>query len=369
MTLAELLTYVDISHLKKIHLYYNLESNANSKNQLICSILRFLDKKNVIKTFKTLNEDENKFTHLLILDTTTFFTLEELSSKAETIYKEEEKQRQLLFSILKKGWLFPGYSQQTRNFYYIPEDLKHNLLWHILQPFKNRTNCLLKDPLSYLDHENLIFFDLYIFLSFVYRNIISLNQDGSIPKIKQKSLFKHFNVTEKCIDKGPRFGFGRRYHQYPDRFSLLYDYAYYKGYIEEGNDYLLKLTPKGKEFLEKNDKEEINEIYRFWLRLYKKPIPNLSIVLRLINYLILKDWFKLNVVFNVIKPWLNDFYYENKETLFLKIINMLVYLGILKFGEENNEKFIKFTSLGWKIFNKVNMLKESDLEEKFVSIF
>ena len=73
-----------------------------------------------------------------------------------------------------------------------------------------------------------------------------------------------------------RFGYGRMFKEYPNRFSFIYDYCYYHQLISE-HDLTLRINGgMVRHGLVEGKKESLAEVYTFWLRLYKNPIPNIQ---------------------------------------------------------------------------------------------
>jgi hypothetical protein len=173
-------------------------------------------------------------------------------------------------------------------------------------------------------------------------------------------------VSEPLLNgKQPRFGFGRSYHLYPDRFSLLYDFCFYKNYIQEDIDGYLRFREQ--DFGNITDTDMILALYRFWIRLYKRPIPNLAIILKWIGSFGHVGWFPVRIAKEVVTPWLNSFYYETEESLFARLLQMLGHLGILRIGEESTgDQYFKLTAIGDKIFSDVSAFQEKVIDIAFV---
>ncbi|MGA8943856.1 MAG: hypothetical protein WB502_14275 [Thermoactinomyces sp.] len=375
MRISEWLTYTGIDQLKQMNRYYGCDSQrSHSKHELIRSLLQHIGKKGQLeKQIARLNDREFRFLQLIMLDQSTAYSMEELLAKGRVAINGQQGQaRQLIVEALKRGWLFPGYSRQTQNLYYVPSDLRMQVVEILLKPYKLEENRLHEPPAVYRDEQHQLLYDLYHFLSFINKEIVRLTVDGAIYKNQQKQLFQTFYIRETPIaGKGPRFGFGRSYHLYPDRFSLLYDYAYYEGYFIEDEKGYLCLTEKGKGKLDKKEKDsqgqdQGKEIVRFWIRLYRRAIPQLPMIIRWISLLTYPGWVQKSLVFQAVEPWLKAFFYESKESLFQKVLKMLVHLGVCLIGQEGDKQYLTLSPSGVKWLHGISAFRERAIEEEFV---
>lgn len=366
--MADWLTYTGIEQLKQLNRFYGgIVSDHHSKHDLICAVLRKVGEKSCLDQMMTeLLPAQQRFMQLIILDQSLSYTIEELLAKGRAALQNEQGEpRSFVVEALKRGWLFPGYSHRTQYLYHVPSDLRERMTKLLIRPFLD-IDVLLRPPAFYRNEEGQLENDLYRFLEMIQKEELRLTQDGAIHKQQQKQLFKAFMVTEKVVDrKGPRFGFGRMYHLYPDRFSLLYDYAFYKEYFRE-NEGFLSLTEVGNGYLNKNDSDTGKQLYRFWIRLYRKPIPHLPIIIRWIALLSRSSWMPIEQIYQAVKEWLSAFYYESEESLFKKIIQMLVHLGVLQFGVEQDQSWVKLTQSGVKWMHGISVFREQVIEEGFI---
>lgn len=369
MRMADWLTYTDIEQLKQLNRYYGCVSDHHSKHDLICSLLRQMGKKSRLKRMmEELTPAEHRFLQLIVLEPSPSYTMEELLAKGRAALNGTEGEpRFFIVEAMKKGWLFPGYSHRTQYLYHIPSDTRKQMLELFTEPYRAEQQALTEEPAFYRNEENQCIADLYHFLDFIRKEVVRLTHDGSIYKQQQKQLFKSFHIPEEPINqKGPRFGFGRRYHSYPDRFSLLYDYAYYKGYLIEEEEGTLRLTDSGLGKLIHKDIQEGKQLYRFWIRLYQKPIPHLPILIRWIGLLAYPGWVSKELVYQAAGEWLSPFYYETAQSLFGKILQMMLHLGVLKVGTENEQHFLTLTETGIKWMHGVSAFREQTIEEEFM---
>lgn len=371
MRIADWLCYTDINQLKRIGEYYGcLEEKTHSKKVLIHSLLHQMGKKETLKQqILSLTPLERRFLEQIVLDQSPSFTMEELLAKGKAaLGKDDGQPRQLIMGILKRGWLFPGYTNQTQHLYHVPSDIKEKIIKLLIAPFLQEGMVLDRAPSVYRDEQKLMMEDLRQFLNFLQKEVVRLTVDGAIYRNQQKQLFKLFLVPEEPITgKGPRFGFGRCYHVYPDRFSLLYDYALYQGYIREDEEGYLCLTELGSGKL-KNTLNEGKQLVRFWLRLYRNPIPQLPIIVRWMVHLTQTMWVNLEAIYQAVEPWLNTYYYESKESLFQKIVQMLVHLGVFKIGSEFGVTYLNLSESGFEWMKGIAAFREQVIEDNFINL-
>lgn len=368
MRVADWLTYTDLEHLRRLQAYYDEQTriDLHSKHELISQLLRRLsDQKELEQVYNRSSADEKAFLELLLFDEATTFTVEELVAKAKlALANKDHAPRKLLVQIIKKGWIFPGYSSHTRDLYYVPSDLKERLLKLIIEPVLPEPR--LRPPNVYRNEEGQLVNDLIIFLRFLQQELIRLTQDGAIYKQQQKRLFQSMVVLEKPITrKGPRFGFGRSYHLYPDRFALLYDYAYYQGYFSEESHRSLRLTPKGEGKIRETTLKDGEQLYQFWIRLYRRPIPQLPVILRWISIFADIGWSRLNIVYKTVRRWLAPYYYESQESLFQRVIQMLLHLGVIQVGSVGDDQYLTSTAQGKQWMKRHSAFQLQEIEEGF----
>jgi len=354
MNLAEMLLYADINQINKIADSYNCNCDRHSKTEMIQALIfAMLSKSNLETQATKIDKLEETFLYLLYLNTRDNYSYEELVAKAKQAIGLIDTAstcipRELILCSLKKGWLFQGVGKKHLLSYLVPQDYKTSLLQTIKNNLLEKINSV--DELNlYRDESSLIVSDLTIFLQFVLNEEVLLTGDGNIYKRQQNILLNMFFVPEEPLKKAPwRFGYGRRYNEYPDRFSLIYDYAYYYKLIHEDQEGLLFLTPLGGKWLNKSEYfDEEYKLYQFWVRLYKHTIPFLQIILKLIDLVAYKRWVEVQSVENQLVFWVKEHYYEKKEEIFEdRILKMLFHLGVIQIGEFANNRYLRVTDKG-----------------------
>ncbi|PTM58701.1 hypothetical protein [Desmospora activa] len=367
MNFADLLTYADIEHLKRMANHYRCGADVHSKGDLIASLLNHLGRPSRLSgMMDSLEEAEVRFLEQLCFDSRERYSQEDLIAKGRAALGEkEENPRTLVRTGLERGWIFPGVHRGDRMLFHIPQDLRHR----ILRLFADRTMVKGEPEPAFIRNEvGMLADDLLHFLRFLMEQEVPLTSEGSIYRQQQRQLFKRFSVPEELVDrKGWRFGFGRRYHLYPDRFSLLYDYAFFRGYIrEEEESFRLCLSADGIGKLQSKDNEEGRELFRFWMRLYKKPISQLPVIVRWIDLLAHTRWFPSDRLEEAVSHWLQPFYYETPSSLFQRIIRMMTHLGLVAVGRnEKKQPWVRMNEGGHIWLQGLNGFAEKKLDSRF----
>jgi hypothetical protein len=346
VNLAEILVYTDIRQLHQIASHYGCECNPHSKNDLITTLLSNLRHRNTIQTqVEQLTSVEIHFLLQILLDKRTLFSMEDLLAKASVALDAEgekttEEARLLIANSLKRGWLFPA-KGRTAGQYQCPQDLREPYLQAWLKLCKG-DGAADAEPAVYRDEGTAMCDDLYQFLRFLGQEPIPLTADGGMYKRYQTQLFRFFSVAEEPLPPQKwRFGYGLHFDLYPDRFSLLYDYCYYQRWIEEAPG-SLQISEKGREQLEEPFTDQIHyELVRFWLRLYKRAVPNLPMIVQLIPVMTGGGWIPQRWIAEILLPWMKPFYYdEPANILHNRILKMMVHLGLLKVGQREDGEWL-----------------------------
>jgi hypothetical protein len=362
MNLAEMLCYADIHQLNRIAKCYRCECDGHSKNDLIQAILNQVLRRDSFRNqMETLEREDVQFIQSLIFDSRDVFSLEELMARAnQTLFhgNEERSPREMIINLTQKGWLFNGISHQTKTLFQIPNDVKRKIVDTLQSRIEQEVRSE-EEPPFYRDEQGLLREDIYIFLKYVAQNELLLTSDGGIYKRQQQALFDQMHVKEEPIrHRGWRFGYGRRFKEYPDRFSFIYDYCFYSDYIKEEGLYLI-LTPTGQMKVAEKTLEETATVYRFWLRLYRGPIRNLQVLVRLMD-LLGDRWVSLSTVKELLSPYIKDYYYDDGNSIIEKrMIQMMHHLGLIRLGQsEGGESVLKMTETGHRLIHGIAVKDE-----------
>ncbi len=347
VNLAEILVYTDIRQLHQIANHYGCECNPHSKNDLITTLLSNLRHKSTIQTeVERLSSPEVHFLMQLLLDKRSVFSLEDLMAKASVAIDSEHEQRmeegrKLIAAALRRGWVFPA-KGKTVGQYQIPQDLREPYLKAWLNGKLDEAEWKGTQPAAYRDEGTAMSDDLYQFLRFLEREPVPLTADGGMYKRYQSQLLRFLSVQEEPLPPQKwRFGYGLHFDLYPDRFSLLYDYCYYQRWIEESPG-VLRIAEKGVEQLLTPVSEQIqHDVIRFWLRLYKRAIPNLPMIVQVIPVTTRGGWLAQSSLANLLLPWIKPFYYDEPlNILHNRILKMMVHLGLLKVGQRGDGEWM-----------------------------
>ncbi|WP_339273229.1 hypothetical protein MKY59_19325 [Paenibacillus sp. FSL W8-0426] len=354
MNLADMLTFADIGQLNRIADYYNCKCKPNSKHELIQSILTTLGNRPFFeKQVSELDWPNRRFLNLLLFDSRQYFGMEELIAIARQSLEKQEgdagmSPRDLIVRFSKSGWLFNGTTQQTKYLYQVPQDLKARFRDVLAAHLKEGIETT-DEPAMYRDEHHLLAEDLKLFLQYVSRHDIALNAEGMMYRRSQMQIMEHLHIRETLVGKaGWRFGYGRSFKDYPDRFAFIYDYAYHHRLIRENRDGL-ELTSEGEDKLVTENGSEMVQMFRFWLRLYKGAIPNLASVVYWIGECA-REWSTSSSLFHQIGPLIQPFYYDTPEAIFdQRITKMMLHLGMLRIGEHSGLRTMQMTAWGSRL--------------------
>ncbi|GAA4843777.1 hypothetical protein GCM10023310_22070 [Paenibacillus vulneris] len=373
MNLADMLSYADIHELSRIANTYNCDCNGHSKNELIQSILSTVNRREIFeRQVIDLSIEDVRFLNSLIFDQRGSFSLEELIARVQQsrFSKDEDEMwnpRDMISRFKQRGWLFNGYSQNTRYLFQVPADLKRRFSEALTKQFRQQL-VQSNEPIVYRDEQKLLIDDIYHFLHYVQQNEAILTSDTTLYKRQLMQILDRFSVKEEPVGKTAwRFGYGRFFKDYPNRFSLIYDYCYYAELITEHNQ-VLALTEKGASRVAHGQKEDILQVYKFWMRLYKNAIPNLQSLVYWIEKLA-AGWVTLASVKTVLLPLVRPFYYDTPDSILeQRILQMMMHLGLLRIGEtEEDGTVIQMSKLGSSVVQGIYVNEEDKVALPFDS--
>jgi len=400
MNLADMLGYADIGQLGRIASTYRCECNGHSKNELIQSILQAIGRREVFEAqIGAMKLEDLRFMNSLLFDPRDAFSLEELVARVQqskfamedqnqqsntasgTPHTEKEKHKGSEVGSVKKkrtskaaapapepgprdtivrfkqyGWLFNGFTGPDRYLFQIPYDLKMKFREALERRFIAQLKIASEEPSAYRDEQQLLGDDVVELLTFVHHNEISLTGEGMMYKRSILQMMERFGIKEQLPVRGEwRFGYGRSMREYPDRMSLIYDYCYYNGWLAE-DQMMLTLTGSGEERQRSRKAEPPDQMYRFWLRLYKNAIPNLRSLVYWTDRLA-QSWVSLDSLKEALLPFIRPFYYDTPSAIFeQRLIGMLLHLGLIRIGEhEELGRVIRATPLGRAVVAGLNL--------------
>ena len=280
MNLADMLCYADIAELTAIAQTYDCTCSSHSKNELIQSILSTVGRRDVLEMrVGEMTSAELRFLNSLLFESRGSYSLEELKARAlsgdtaigtalvsdkpqaadvnvpanpakttrsrKTKSKDpaspaspEDIARRAIARFKRFGWLFNGFSQQTRYLYQVPEDVRTKLSDALERRYRTMLDVR-EEPPVYRDEGMLMLDDLLQLLKFVRDNDLPITSEGVLYKRQIGQLIELMSVNETIPTRGGwRFGYGRHFRDYPDRLSFLCDFAFYHKLIDEGPDRL-----------------------------------------------------------------------------------------------------------------------------------
>lgn len=352
MRLNECLNSADIDALRRIAETYHFECHRSSKNSLIQSILyHFNNRKFVLDKLSSLENEVYRETLLqLTADRRTTFSREELHAIAKRAAAGEAgTEADLVNKLLAEGWLYLLGANGGRKTYYFPEDLLKTIKEYMANHLRSQVESAAAPPIVYRDDRLAIIRDTVHFLSFVKNNDIKLTMDGVIFKRQLSQLLDSFEVKEQPLSNpGWRFGYGRRFHDYPDRFSLIYDYCYNRQLIAEEDAGSLRLTDNAETWIKRDNKQNLLDMFRYWRLLYRRPIPNISIAISTIARAAQTDWITVASLNSLLAQYVKEYYYDSQTIVMeSRIYQMMVHLGLLAHGKLTDGKnVIKLSELG-----------------------
>ncbi|GGG58379.1 hypothetical protein [Paenibacillus radicis (ex Gao et al. 2016)] len=387
MNFSDMLGYADIGQLSRIASVYRCECNGHSKNDLIQSILSTLSRNDVFEAqINGMNVEELRFLNSLMFETRDSFSLEELIArvqqskfgeteppvtqaeqqeppvKPKRSRKKSEPQpvkevtpRDIIARFKHQGWLFNGFSGPNRYLFQVPHDLRTRFRDTLKRKYAAQLQYT-DEPHMYRDEQQLMSGDIRQTLHYIHHNDVQLAADGSMYKRFSMQLLDSFAVREELPAKGEwRFGYGRHFHHYPNRMSLLFDYCRSMRYFED-NQQTLVLTTAGQERMAGAPGNETELLYKLWLRLYKLPIPNLIALSQWINGLA-EQWVTLSSLRPVLMPLIKPYYYDDaNKILEHRLIGMMVHLGLLRIGDhQEHGTVIRMTKAGRAVMAGISL--------------
>lgn len=347
MNLAEILVYTDIRQLHQIANHYGCECNPHSKNELITSLLSSLRHRLTIsQEVAQLSPEQTHFLLLLFLDKRTVMSVEDVLAKAGVALENRNEQRQeearrYVAQAMKRGWIYPA-KMKTVGQYQIPLDIREPYLQAWLEKWREKHPLIVQEPGAYRDEGTALCDDIMQFLQFLQQEPVPLTAEGGMYKRHQQQLFQFLHVKEEPLPPQKwRFGYGLHFDLYPDRFSLLYDFCYYHKWIEEAEG-RVSITDAGRERLEQPYEDTLyHDLIRFWMRLYKRAIPNLPMLVQLIPLIASGGWVSQQVLVETLKPWIKEFYYDDPlHILTNRVCKMMVHLGLLRVGQDELDQWL-----------------------------
>jgi hypothetical protein len=335
MNLMDVLLFQDRNELIKLVKERDVSPNINSKRELIEVIYPSLvNVEHLSKRFRCLSTAAQNMALALCYDKKIMLSKEELNGFSPHL--KGKPFDELMEELTKNGFLF---SYVDRN-YLVPSQIKKGLLRLIQKRLED--DRLILPPFSNEDREITIVNDIFAFIDYVAGQPLSLTKTGVMYKKDFNLVMKDFSYKEELPKEQWRFGYGRRFSQYPDRFSLIYDFCFYKGWLSE-NESILTVQKQVEELYNMRIHELIGSIIIYWQKLYRRPFPNVSILYEIVlNTLKEGEGIEEEHLLATLSPFVTEYYFDKKEDVVKKrFINVLMYLNVIKKVELNY--FIGYT--------------------------
>lgn len=359
MNLAECLSHADIATLRGIAKTYELNCSMHSKLQLLQEISFTFRHKRFVEDQLEAWQQGNESVFLRIgLDTRHVFPAEELTGMFQSGGRVSER----IDEAIRKGWLFPTTRAAGRLQYCVPEELHKAIRKRVIGTFYANVATSDDGPLIYRDEGEAMARDTDVFLQYVRNHDVQLTTEGSIYKRHLLRLLEMMEVEETPLEGGWRFGYGRRFYDYPDRFALLYDHAYAMRLISEGQDGFLHVTDGEEEWHERSLPSKQRSLLNYYISAYRRPIPRLPQMVRMLAAAPSQTWFSSDSMQKAWGDLLTEYYYDSRQSVWdLRILNMLRYLGIVRVGEdEKHQKWFQTTKLGQQLLTQDTLQSVSD---------
>jgi hypothetical protein len=344
MRLSDCLNNADISTLRRIAIRYNLTCTKHSKMSLHQAILMQFRQKDFLEVQLQKWTEGREIGHLrLCLEPNRPVSPEELAGWFQS-------DKSTLAEMLEEGWLF----QTTRlgggrTLYCVPDDLRDKLSRIVIHRFLGDVRTSSEGPLVYAEEQDMLLGDLDSFLQYTANHEVTLTQDGAMYKRFLEKTLGLMQVDEEPLSGGWRFGYGRRFHDYPDRFALIYDFAYSEHLVAETSNGLLSVGEEWDNWNQSSQLERHRKLASFYIFVYRRAIRRLPVIARLLTHT--RDWIHVNDMFGAIDGLLSEYYYDTKENVWhVRILKMLRHLGIIRMGtDEFGEPWFQITKLGQQL--------------------
>ncbi len=358
LKLLECVGSADINILQKIARNYEFSCSLYSKNALLQEILF------AFRTPSFLNNQIEKWHNRwptiytrLCLSNRFEFSTEEIHAMFNVKGPKDPE----LQNALTQGWLFLTTSEYGRSRYVIPTELLEAMRDSLIRGLKKKVKISADGPLTYKDEEYAMSRDIDVFLEYVIHHDVQLTTDGAMYKRHLQQILKLIEIEEVPLQNGWRFGYGRRIHDYPDRFALLYDYAYHEGLLNETDAGMLEITHVLEKWNLMSIEKKQQKLIQFYISVYRRPIPRLHEIIRVILHLAM-EWIESESALSVIRELVNKFYYDEVEDVWKKrIVKMMMHLGLLKIGSDKSENtWFQITKLGQQLLTNEIISKPSE---------
>ncbi|MDB5084671.1 MAG: hypothetical protein JWN30_1557 [Bacilli bacterium] len=337
MRLGDCLLQTDILLLRDIASNYQLECSRFSKNDLISTILQTFRRRSFVSdAYRQVSEEAVRDVWVQLA----LYPRNELSAEDVDVITKRAAARfpvkkPILSKLMQQGWIYRVGSRESLYKYIIPDEIRLQMRQTLTETVKSQVELSSEDPVIWREEAGSILRDISTFLQRAVSPGLKLTVDGTIFKKQFEKLMELSELQEEPLSgTGWRFGYGRRFHQYPDRFAFIYDYCYLRALIQEDLEAgVLRITQEGKEWAQQSLVDRKADLLNSYALLYRRPIPRLSLIIASIQTVCEGNWVTVDSLKKVIQPYLASYYFDTEDILFeRRIIGMLVHLGLLQYG-------------------------------------
>ncbi len=362
MNLAECLSNADIATLRAIADNYQLSCSRHSKLALMQEILYlFRSKQFVADRIDDWKRGHEEVFVRLGLESRQVYSAEELSGmfrrcrdNASTALEQGERQ----------GWLYPTTRDSGRLQYCVPTELHKVMQNETIRVFYSNIHQSEIGPLTYREADYALARDADLFLQYLARHEVPLTTGGSMYKRHLERILDLFEVPETPLEGGWRFGYGRRFYDYPDRFALLYDFAYANQLIEEGRDGVLRTTESAIGWQGIAHGQKQRSLLQFYVSSYRRPIPRLPQIVRMMSLAPPNRWLASESFLATCGDMVSEYYYDSRDSVWnRRILGMLCHLGVIRVGDDENGKtWFQTTKLGQQLLTQGTVAAAADTQ-------
>ncbi|TMW73585.1 hypothetical protein [Alteribacter natronophilus] len=301
-----------------------------SRQSGIETVMRVLsDREDRLNLYMSSGRCEKQILMNMALSHQEFWTYEEIAGAVTD--SEKASVDAAVGELKKNGWVFPANGSRLT----MPDEVKRTAA-SCFAAVKEETGLFVprEKQKSYA-----IVQDLFFFLESAEKEQWKLTGHGVIPRNRIKKLLAGMSVTEAIPDEQWRFGYGRHYTHYPDRFSLMYDFAFSEKWIVEED--VLKTGTAWERGQELSVSAVLGRLFFSWLRQYRRALPVLPLLCRLIGTLLPSPGtalFEEDIV-KACSLFTDGYCYDSPDDVIRKrVLAMLVHLHVLHESESGGER-------------------------------
>ncbi|MBB5172875.1 hypothetical protein [Texcoconibacillus texcoconensis] len=323
--------------LRTLMKQWEISGNLHSKQDMVERLYKHLkDDDEWKKQWRAMHAGERMLALSISLDPRP--SLNKFETKSLLPRSKQPEHAQTVERLLSLGLLF---KQTHSDFFWMPvfikkrlkRELRHSAYpWTIVSP--NRSSVKM-DAIS----------DVITWIDQLEEDPLPLTKSYKIHKRDLKRTLSRFQHPEELPDEKWRFGYGRHFDAYPDRFSLLYDFCYRNKWIEEREGYL-QVTKYAKQIDEWSASTFMKNLLKTYINIYRHAIPCLPFIVRWLQEItqpmeaIDKEWVKKEL-----QLFVDPFYFDGKSAVVEKrILNMLEACNFLTTFHEDDDQYVYPTS-------------------------